>query len=352
LKGFEKFLISEIHLQQEYLRNQQIKSVYFGGGTPSLLSPDSIKNIIEEIRKNYLLDSEAEITLEANPDDLTINYLKELITTGVNRISIGVQSFHEEDLVYLNRVHHATQAESCIRMAIEAGFTNLSIDLIYGIPGLSPEKWQANLDYLSKYGIKHFSAYWLTVEPKTNLELLIRKNKTEAPDEGSGITHFSILQKWAAANNYNHYEISNFCKEGFEARHNTAYWSGESYLGIGPSAHSFNGDSRQWNIANLDQYCKAIQQGIVPFEKEELTVVQKYNEYVMTSLRTLKGCDSSIIYDRFGEKFANDFKDIGNFYLSEGLLKLNNGVYTLTDQGMLLADSITADLFQAGDNID
>ncbi len=350
IKGFEKFLITELALQRDYLSGSEITSIYFGGGTPSLMDSYGLKLIIDEISKCFVLSPDAEITLEANPDDLNLNYLKSLYSSGINRLSIGIQSFHNADLTWLNRVHSSEQAESCIKMAYESGISNLSIDLIYGIPGLTTAKWDYNLSKLEQFNIKHFSAYWLTVESKTALDQLIRKKKVEEPAESLGIEHFHLLKQWAKEHDFDHYEISNFCKTGFQARHNTAYWTGQSYLGLGPSAHSYNGISRQWNVANLEQYRSEISSGNLQFEKEILTEVQFYNEYVMTSLRTNKGCDSGSIRERFGDKYYHQFVDLAGFYYSEGLLESHNGIYFLTEQGMLLADHITTDLFQTDDN--
>jgi oxygen-independent coproporphyrinogen III oxidase len=338
-------LREEIFLQRDYLSGKEILSVYFGGGTPSLLDPSEISQIYGEITKYYTLSKDAEITIEANPDDLVDSRIGEYLKLGINRMSIGVQSFYDADLVYLNRIHSASQAINAIKETQSAGFRNISIDLIYGIPGLSNEKWEYNLEIAFKAGVQHISAYSLTIEPKTALDLLIQKKKLPAPEEEDVIDHFRILMAKMKENRFIHYEISNFCKEGFYSKHNSMYWSGDHYLGLGPSAHSFNGISRQWNVASLIEYIDQIQRKDPFFEKEILTQVQRYNEYVMTSLRTMWGCDLNRIRKEFGEEFVSRFSFLVSRFLKSEQMIEKEGIFYLTDEGKLFADGIASDLF-------
>jgi oxygen-independent coproporphyrinogen-3 oxidase len=295
--------------------------------------------------KYYTLSKDAEITLEANPDDLGDGRIGEYIKLGINRISIGVQSFHDTDLAYLNRIHSASRAVNAIKEVQSAGFKNISIDLIYGIPGLTNEKWEQNLEIAFGTGVQHISAYSLTVEPKTALDLLIKKKKLPAPEEEDVIDHFRILMAKMKGNRFIHYEISNFCKEGFYSKHNSMYWSGDHYLGLGPSAHSFNGISRQWNVASIIEYMDQIQRKDRFFEKEILTPVQRYNEAVMISLRTMWGCDLEKIRHEFGEEFASRVTRHASRFIESGMMVEKNGIYYLTNEGKLFADGIASDLF-------
>jgi oxygen-independent coproporphyrinogen-3 oxidase len=338
-------LHEEIWLQRTYLADQEIHSVYVGGGTPSLMDPSEISKILEEIRKYYILSEDAEITLEANPDDMGKGTVGDYMNPGINRVSIGVQSFHDTDLVYLNRIHSATQAKNAIIEAQSAGFKNVSIDLIYGIPGLTNEQWEENLEIAFKTGVQHISAYALTVEPKTALDILIKKKKLPAPEDEHVIEHFRIMMAKMKENGFIHYEISNFCREGFYSRHNSMYWSGEHYLGLGPSAHSFNGISRQWNVSGIIDYIDQIKRKDRFFETEILTKDQKYNEYVMTSLRTMWGCDLDKIRKEFGTELAVRSWQLAVQFIDSGLMVEKEGVYYLTDEGKLFADGIASDLF-------
>jgi oxygen-independent coproporphyrinogen-3 oxidase len=348
LKYKERFLDAlkeEIYLRKNYLNGTLVESVYLGGGTPSILKIPEINSILEDIRKYFMLAGNTEITLEANPDDIDTGILREYRNLGINRLSIGVQSFFDDDLQYLNRIHSGARAEESVLQAQEAGFTNISLDLIYGIPTLTTEKWQKNLDKAFSLGIPHISAYSLTVEPKTELDLLIRKMKLPAPSEEDIVNHFHILLQMMKENEFEQYEISNFCKKDFYSRHNSMYWNGTPYLGLGPSAHSFNGTSRQWNIANLVQYIDLVTRNEQFFESEELTEIQKYNEYVMVSLRTMWGCDLNTIKKKFGENPAAHFSNLSAQYLKSGEMIENSGIYSLTDEGKLFADGIASNLF-------
>ena len=296
---FVDALLKEMHLRRDYLHDKQISTVYFGGGTPSLLHPGEINRIIRQIEELFDLDSHAEITLEANPDDLSTEYLKALKTdTAVNRLSMGVQSFFDNDLRYLHRVHDGNLARKAIEMAKQIGFENMTIDLIYGIPTLTDAKWEKNLEIFFDYNIPHLSSYALTVEPKTALWVLIERQKLKNTDEDQSVRHFEILLEQTRQHGFEQYEISNFALPGFYAKHNSTYWLGGHYLGLGPSAHSFNGLSRQWNVKNMKQYIELNSIENIVLEKEVLTEGQRYNEYVMTSLRTSWGCDTEHILDR------------------------------------------------------
>jgi len=339
-------IATELVLRKDYLGNEKVKTIYFGGGTPSLLETDEIKNILGIINQNYQVEKEGlEITLEGNPDDLTYPKLRDLFSAGINRLSIGVQSFHDNDLQLLNRVHSAEQSKACLIDAKNAGFKNISIDLIYGIQEQTDDHWIDNLEQLKTYQLPHFSAYSLTVEPKTALEKMIRKGEIENTDDDKSARQFILLQNWAEENNYIAYEISNYCLPGHFSKHNTGYWTGENYLGIGPSAHSFNTGSRQWNIANNNLYIKRINNSEPYFEIENLSTITRYNEYVMTSLRTVWGCDINIIKERFGLPFAIAIAKSAEHYTSEDLLFINDNVIRLTLAGKLLADKIISELF-------
>jgi putative oxygen-independent coproporphyrinogen III oxidase len=348
--AFLQALAHEIKHKTNYLAGETVETIYFGGGTPSILETGEIKNILNLIKENYKVIAFPEITLEANPDDLSPEVLQKLKKAGINRLSIGIQSFHEEDIIFLNRAHSAAQSIKCIEDAKKAGFENITIDLIYGIPGQTDEKWLKNLDILRELDIPHFSAYALTVEPKTQLDYLIQKQKLTPVDDEQTSRHFHLLIQWAEANNYIHYEISNFCREGMYSRHNTAYWQGTKYIGAGPSAHSFDLQSRQWNVANNSRYIKNILEGTEYFEKEILTATQKYNEYLMTSLRTLQGCDLLFIEKNFGKEFLEVLHKESAPYIAKNLLLLKDNTIVLSREAKILADGIIADLFIIEEN--
>lgn len=338
-------LLKEIDLRKDYLEGESVQTIYFGGGTPSLLHISDIAMVIEHLTNHFTIDSGAEITLEANPDDISEEKARDWKGASVNRLSIGIQSFFDDDLHYLNRVHSAGQAHRAIEAVRKAGFDNLTIDLIYGIPGLTDEKWIKNLETFFSLSIPHLSAYSLTVEQKTPLDLLIKKGKYTPPDEQQSVGHFKILLQQAKNNSFIHYEISNFAKEGYYSKHNSLYWLGGHYLGIGPSAHSFNGHSRQWNVANISQYIKLDDYHTSVEEKEVLTTDQRYNEYVMTSLRTSWGCDTLHILHVFGGKYETHFIMNAGPYQEKAHLFNEGTRYFLTDEGKLFADGIAAGLF-------
>ncbi len=342
---FIEALVKELAIRKGYLKSESLDSVYFGGGTPSLLRAEELKIIFDAIEKNYHLKNNAEITLEANPDDIDDGYLEILRSTPINRLSIGVQSFHDEDLQFLNRIHSSLQAIQVIEKAKDNGFENLSIDLILGIPTLSDKGWKKNLDTFVNLKIPHLSAYGLTVEPKTPLDLFIQKGKVKPVEDGKIADHFKQLMKFVEENGYTHYETSNFCIEPHFAKHNTNYWKGGHYLGLGPSAHSYDGQSRQWNVSNVMKYIHGIMDGSPVNEKEILTTNQKFNEYIMVSLRTMWGVDEEYIESSFSNKYSSHFLKIIQKYLRSGDVIKKNSTYTLSKQGKLFTDSITAALF-------
>ncbi len=342
--AFVSALLKEIELRKDYLQGETVNTIYFGGGTPSLLHISDLALIIEHLTRHFDIDHLAEITLEANPDDINEDKAREW-RTQVNRLSIGIQSFFDDDLHYLNRVHNANQSFRAIQDVKNTGFDNLTIDLIYGIPTLTDDKWAKNLDFFFSLDIPHLSAYSLTVEQKTPLALLIQKGKYAPVDENLSVGHFRMLQEQIKVHDFIHYEISNFAKEGYYSRHNSLYWLGGHYLGLGPSAHSFNGHSRQWNISNISKYIQLDNFHTSVEEKEVLTIEQRYNEYVMTSLRTVWGCDTVHIRNVFGEKFESYFVDNSKVFLEKGHLFQDGTKYFLTDEGKLFADGIAAELF-------
>lgn len=339
-------LKKELALQHDYLQSKPLASVYFGGGTPSLLRVEELNDLFEQILTWHKLLPDAEITLEANPDDLTPQLLADLKQySPINRFSIGIQSFAAADLEWMNRAHNAEEAHRCIETAKQAGFDNLTIDLIYGAPTTTDEIWADNVQTMLDYGIPHFSAYCLTVEEGTALHHFVNKGKTPPVDEEKAARQFAYLTERATAAGYEHYEISNFAKPGCYARHNTNYWRGQSYLGIGPSAHSFDGKrSRQWNVANNARYIESIDKGEVPFEREVLTIAQRYNEYVMTSLRTQWGCDLDAVA-AIDAPLADFFARSAQSFVEKGMLIRENNVYRLASSAKFLADGIAADLF-------
>ncbi len=338
-------LVKEATLRKEYL-SQKIETVYFGGGTPSLLSGNQLSHILNELHQIFSIVDSAEITLEANPDDILIEKLSEWKNAGINRLSIGVQSFFEDDLHWMNRAHNADQALASISNAQKAGFENISIDLIYGGPTLTEEHWQQNLQIANSFLIPHLSCYALTVEPKTVLSKKIINKELSDIDHEKQANQFNQLQAFALLAGYNHYEISNLALQGKESKHNANYWSGEHYLGLGPAAHSFNGISRQWNVSNNSLYVTSIQQNNIPFEIEFLTTTQKLNEYIMTSLRTSKGINLNNIKLIAGESISAKILRESEKYILSEKVELNLGHLILTNQGKFYADGIAADLFQ------
>lgn len=337
-------ILREIELQADYLKGESLSSIYIGGGTPSLLDIEELNAIFEQIKQFHSIEKGAEITLEANPDDLGPRHLSELSDTLVNRLSIGIQSFSGADLKFMNRAHTAEEAEHCVHWAKEAGFDNLTIDLIYGSPTTSHQTWQNNIQKAIDLDVPHLSCYCLTVEPQTPLDYFVKKGKVEAVDDTKANAQFEQLMAYSEDHNFIHYEISNFAKADFFAKHNSNYWLGVSYLGIGPSAHSYNGKSRQWNVANNTKYLKAIAENEIPFEREILDMEQQYNEYVLTRLRTIWGCDKQNIL-AFGQAYWHHFQKNIQTFLRTGQIVEEKEVYRLSKSGKLMADGIAVELF-------
>ena len=339
-------ILKELEFRREYLQGANVETIYFGGGTPSLLSADEINRIFDTIYKYYPVKELKECTLEANPDDLDKHYLRSLRNTPIDRFSIGVQSFRDEDLQYMKRAHNARQADYAIKAAQDAGFTNLTIDLIYGTPGLTDTSWKSNLAKIAELDIPHFSAYALTVEEKTALHHAIVHKKAAPVEQEQSARQFEILMEQAVMMGYEHYEISNFALPGQYAIHNTNYWHGLPYLGIGPSAHSFAEASRQWNIANNALYTKSILLDNKPsFEEERLTPIQHLNEYIMTSLRTMWGCDLDKIAKEWGEAFASQVEKSSHLFQEKNWVVQKDRKLVLTNEGKLFADKVAAEMF-------
>ena len=341
-----KAIMHELEMQKNYLNSAPIETIYFGGGTPSILTADEISRIFEHIYKLYPTEQLKECTLEANPDDLNPKYLKELRGTPINRFSIGTQSFRDADLKYMNRAHNAQEADYAIKAAQDAGFPNITIDLIYGTPGLTDTDWKYNLAQVAALGIPHFSAYALTVEEGTALASNIKKKNTAPVDAEQSAGQFEILMEQVEVMGYDHYEISNLAKTGHHAVHNTNYWRGLPYLGIGPSAHSFDGKSRRWNIANNALYTKSILlNNELSYEEEKLTPTEHLNEYIMTSLRTMWGCDLGKIRNVWGDDLAKQVQESSHEFRERKWLVEENGKLILTAAGKLFADRIAGELF-------
>ncbi len=341
-------IMKEIKLQKGYLDSQTVETIYFGGGTPSLLTGDEVSKIIETIQKNFILSKDLEITLEANPDDLNLQKLREFRGTEINRFSIGVQSFFDEDLKWMNRAHEAVEAESAVKRAQDFGFENLTIDLIYGFPLLTDKKWKENISKAILFQIPHISSYSMTVEPKTALAKFINTEKQQPLDDVQSANQFQILIEELTTNGFEHYEISNFAKPNQYSKHNTNYWRGVSYLGIGPSAHSFNGESRQWNIANNAKYLAELALKNIPFEIEILSINDRFNEYVMTSLRTMWGIDLKKVEHNFGSNIKDKLLASADEFLAKDWLAFADEKLTLTLEGKLYADLIASELFLTG----
>lgn len=333
-------LLKEIELQKDYLGNEEVETIYLGGGTPSLLQIEDLRLQIDKLRATFNVFKNAETTLEANPDDITEEKLKGWKEVGINRLSIGVQSFFEEDLLWMNRAHNSQQAIDNLQSAIQQ-FDNITIDLIYGHPLLTNEKWKQNVEKVIAINIPHISCYALTVEPKTPLSKMIKEKKKEDIQQEKQAEQFLLLMQWLENAGYEHYEISNFAKPGFRSRHNSSYWQGKKYLGLGPSAHSFNGESRQWNIPNNNVYIESLEKNKIPFEKELLTPSQQTNEYIMTSLRTKEGLD----LDKLSEIMSNELRTASKKFIESGKLILQENKLILTKEGKLFADGIAAELF-------
>ncbi len=337
-------MIKETEAEKDYLEGETVETVYFGGGTPSLLEPVQLEAQLNSLFKHYKISPGGEITLEANPDDINPGILKAWKSAGINRLSIGVQSFQEEELRWMNRAHSASQAINNLKLVLEV-FPNITIDLIYGSPLLSDETWKTHVDFATGLGIPHLSCYALTVEEKTPLQKKIRQKVSADVDQDKQARQFLLLMQWLREKGYEHYEVSNFAKPGFRSRHNSAYWKGEKYLGLGPSAHSFNGNERRWNIANNSVYMKQAEQNSFDREKELLTPVQQLNEYLMISLRTIEGISLKTIAQKWGEAEKKRVEKLSSKFTSQGLISLSHDHLKLTDEGMLRADGLASEFF-------
>ena len=344
---FLETLKAEIVARKDYLQGDAVTTIYFGGGTPSLLSLKEIGGLLHLINAHYPVASNAEITLEANPDTLSLEYLEGLHQLGVNRLSIGIQSFFDNDLKYLSRRHDSHHAQQCLDWAKLAGFESISIDLIYGLPSSNAEQWNKNLDIFFAYGLPHLSAYALTLEPNAILTKQIELGKVQPVNEEDALRDYEILSQRAAENGYLHYEISNFCKRGMHSKHNASYWFGTPYIGFGPSAHSFDGNSRQWNVSSVEKYCVSVPEPVEgsAIEKEILSPEQHYDEYVMLRLRTHWGIDLKWLKREMGERFSTYCEQHAQPLIAQGRLSQTREFLYLTDQQMLFADGIAEELF-------
>lgn len=337
-------LVQEIILRHNDWQDEAIETIYFGGGTPSVLTVQELNDLLDAVYAHFQVIAAPEITLEANPDDLSPEYLLALSQTRINRLSIGIQSFFDADLQLMNRAHNAEQAKQSLALATQY-FDNITLDLIYGMPNLSDEKWRQNIETALSFGVPHISAYALTVEPKTALHHFIQNKQLPPLDEEAAAEHFKLLVELLEANGFVHYEFSNFGKPNYFSQNNSSYWLGKKYLGIGPSAHSFDGQTRSWNVSNNTKYIKSIEKFALPSDSEILSIHDRYNEYIMTGLRTIWGVSLAKVESEYGLTFLNYLNKQIQPHLQNGFLKIENGILTTTAQGKFLGDGIAADLF-------
>ena len=337
-------LAKEIALRKSEFEGEVVETIYFGGGTPSILKNEDLQLLINTVFDNYIVSDNPEITIEANPDDLSDDRIVELSKSQINRLSIGIQSFFEEELKLMNRAHNASEARKCLETAVKY-FDNITADLIYGIPGLTHQKWKQNIQILLDLGIPHISSYALTVEHKTALEKMIEKGNIPALDDGIAHEQFLMLMDALEANGFIHYELSNFGKPNYFSRNNSAYWLGKKYIGIGPSAHSYDGINRSWNVSNNTFYLKALEENKLPSQLEKLTNEDRYNEYVMTGLRTVWGVSLERVENEFGEEYAKYLLVNAQRFLNDEKLILENGILKTTRKGKFFCDGIASDLF-------
>ncbi len=336
-------LIKELMLSSS--KKELITTIYFGGGTPSLLTVNELKKLLDATHQYFDIATEAEITLEANPDDINEIKLAEWKAVGINRFSIGIQSFNQRDLEWMNRAHNAMQALHCIELVKNGGFQNYSVDLIYGTPTLADDDWKKNVQTIIDLGVPHISCYALTVESNTALQKMITLKKKEEVDPEKQASQFLLLTAWLKEAGYEHYEISNFAKPGYRSKHNSSYWQRKTYIGIGPSAHSFDGNTRRWNVSNNALYIKSLQKDIIPYEEEKLSEIQKLNEYIMTAFRTSEGVDLDFVEHTFGKEKRDELYQASIKYLQNDKLLTVANKLILTGDGKLFADGIAADLF-------
>jgi len=337
-------LAKEIEMRKSEFQDEVVETIYFGGGTPSILEISDLKLLIDTVYSNYKVVENPEITVEANPDDLSKERIIELSNNKINRLSIGIQSFFEDDLKMMNRAHNSAEAKECLEFATQY-FDNISVDLIYGIPNMSNEKWLKNIETALSFNIPHISSYALTVEPKTALHSFIQKGIIPQPDDEVAQEHFQILVDKLAENDFIHYELSNFGKKNYFSKNNSSYWLGKKYIGIGPSAHSYDGEKRSWNVSNNTLYLKSIQENKLPSETEILSKTDRYNEYVMTGLRTIWGISLDRIETEFGKTYLDYLNHQAAKYIEDHLLFVDENVLRTTKKGKFLSDGIASDLF-------
>lgn len=337
-------LAKEIALRKDTFKNEVVETIYFGGGTPSILQTADLRFLIDAVFRHYNVIDTPEITVEANPDDLSEARIVELSQNKVNRLSIGIQSFFEDDLKLMNRAHNVAEAKQCLQIATKY-FDNISIDLIYGMPNMSNEKWLQNIETALSYNIPHISSYALTVEPKTALHTFIQKELISPLDDDAAQAHFHLLVETLENNGFIHYELSNFGKEGYFSKNNSSYWLGKKYIGIGPSAHSYDGEKRGWNVANNTLYLKSLAENKVPMETETLTKTDRYNEYIMTGLRTIWGVSLDRIATEFGKTYLDYLHQQATKYIEDHLLFIDDNTLRTTQKGKFLSDGIASDLF-------
>ena len=348
LQAKERMLVclkKELNDRKNYLSGSQIDSIYFGGGTPSVYSPEEIQSLILEVSRHFIINDDAEITLEANPDDLTHDYLKDLKETSVNRLSVGIQSFHDEDLILMNRRHSGQQAYDAIKRAQTYGFDNISVDQIYGVPGLSLKKWEENLEKVFELNIQHISSYHLMYDPNTVFTHKLKKGIIKELDEDISLAQYKHLISEAKKHRFLHYEISNFSQAGLESKHNSSYWQQKMYLGLGPSAHSYNLDRREWNISDNLKYMKAVEEGGVYSEYEELSFNDRFNDYVLTSLRTMWGLDLDLVKREFGESYYQYCQEKANKFIQSEDVRIEKEHIILTDKGVFISNDVMSDFF-------
>lgn len=343
-KQYINALNHEARLRGNYLGTQSVSTIYIGGGTPSVLQADEIKSILDNIVENFKIDKNPEVTIEVNPDDISDEFLEGLKKTMVNRISVGIQSWRDQDLSLMNRRHTASVAAMALEKIFDAAYENVTIDLMYGIPGMKTADWASNLDISFSYGIKHLSAYHLTIEEGTMLNRMKQKGMLTEIDEDESTAQFQLLIEKAEAAGFIQYEISNFSLPGFLSIHNSNYWKQVSYLGLGPSAHSFNGYSRQWNIRDVNKYIKAIESDSLLFDKEELDRKTRFNEYIMTSLRTMWGINLDYVEDVFDKEGYDYIRNLSGKFIDYGLMRQEKQTLVLTNQGKMISDNIISEL--------
>ena len=337
-------LAKEIEMRKSEFQDEVVETIYFGGGTPSILEISDLKLLINTVYSNYKVVENPEITVEANPDDLSKERIIELSNNKINRLSIGIQSFFEDDLKLMNRAHNSAEAKECLEFATQY-FDNISVDLIYGIPEMSNEKWLQNIETALSFNVPHISSYALTVEPKTALHSFIQKGIIPQPDDEAAQEHFQILVDKLSENDFIHYELSNFGKENYFSKNNSSYWLGKKYIGIGPSAHSYDGEKRSWNVSNNTLYLKSIQENKLPSESEILSKTDRYNEYVMTGLRTIWGISLDRIESEFGKTYLDYLNQQAAKYIEDHLLFVDENILRTTKKGKFLSDGIASDLF-------